>query len=195
MKLIFDVQDLSVSWRAQSKTSETDWVEVYSSLLQKHTPLINIPPHKWGSILGYWMKRCEGCLFGSRMSESLLFVCLRPLGFFKVRLHRLFLFDLYLSRSPLYLSVTYARFPMTRIKIRKPTCWYLLLPQESRVESFYKCLLLDVLKLDMGFTTLVIQRHLVVKVQNGLRQNSLVKMNHTTQEKGFRQLFIIVWAL
>lgn len=34
MKWIFDVEDLSVSRRALSNTSENDWVEVYSSLLQ-----------------------------------------------------------------------------------------------------------------------------------------------------------------
>ncbi len=38
MKWIFDAEDLSVSWRAQSNTSENDWGEVYSSLHQNtHT--------------------------------------------------------------------------------------------------------------------------------------------------------------
>ncbi len=53
--LIFDVEDLSVSRRAQSYTSENDWGEVYSSLLQNthirtHTPTeenthSDTPPH------------------------------------------------------------------------------------------------------------------------------------------------------
>lgn len=143
MKWIFDVEDLSVSWRAQSNTSENDWGEVYSSMLQNthtcartHTkphPLITIPRKYTRHFMAdYWMKRSSlwrleavqsdpGCM----LSEA--FICLFPLtflSFFKI-LHNINHFPSSSSSSSSCLIFTIQAFysPQVFIKVYATLPW------------------------------------------------------------------------